>query len=76
MLSYREGRNCMTSLSPTFDPTALNQFTNLPGKVYEVDGLCKQIHGNGSSFCRVRYHNLYWFSLILKIKCKFKIMTK
>ena len=52
----------MTSLSPTFDPTALNQFTNLPGQVYDVDGLCKQIHGNGSSFCRVRYHNLYWFS--------------
>nr|XP_022324374.1 uncharacterized protein LOC111125153 isoform X2 [Crassostrea virginica] len=64
----KEGRNCMTSLSPTFDPTALNQFTNLPGQVYDVDGLCKQIHGNGSSFCRFPYKGDY-SSLCLSVYC-------
>ncbi|XP_062584934.1 A disintegrin and metalloproteinase with thrombospondin motifs 6-like [Saccostrea cucullata] len=47
--------NCMTSLSTSFDPTALSQYTSLPGQIYDADAMCKHIVGPGSSFCQFPY---------------------
>jgi hypothetical protein len=58
--------NCMTTLSSSFDPTALNQYTSLPSQVYDADTMCKHILGSGSSFCQVilgHYDDLKWPSL-------------
>lgn len=52
---YSQNRNCMTSLSATFDPTALNQYTSLPGQVYDPDSICRHILGSASSFCKVKF---------------------
>ncbi|XP_034302732.2 mucin-22 [Magallana gigas] len=51
--------NCMTTLNAGFDPTALNQYTSLPGQVYDADAMCKHIVGPASSFCMFPYNNNY-----------------
>ncbi|XP_056012019.1 uncharacterized protein LOC125678701 [Ostrea edulis] len=53
------GSNCMTTLSGTFDPTALNKFTSLPGQIFDADAQCKHIRGAGSSFCKFPYKGNY-----------------
>uniref|UniRef100_K1PXB8 A disintegrin and metalloproteinase with thrombospondin motifs 1 n=1 Tax=Magallana gigas TaxID=29159 RepID=K1PXB8_MAGGI len=51
--------NCMTTLNAGFDPTALNQYTSLPGQVYDADAMCRHIVGPASSFCMFPYNNNY-----------------
>ncbi|XP_065931593.1 A disintegrin and metalloproteinase with thrombospondin motifs 6 isoform X2 [Magallana gigas] len=63
-----KGSNCMTSLSSNFDPTALKQFTSLPGQVYDVDALCKHLMGPQSSFCKFPYKGDYT-TLCLSLWC-------
>ncbi|XP_056017072.1 A disintegrin and metalloproteinase with thrombospondin motifs 3-like [Ostrea edulis] len=54
-LNSGDGNNCMTALSGSFDSTALNKFTSLPGQIFDADAQCKHIHGSGSSFCNTLY---------------------
>ncbi|XP_061165074.1 A disintegrin and metalloproteinase with thrombospondin motifs 16-like [Saccostrea echinata] len=62
------GTNCMTSLSETFDPTALNKFTGLPGQAYDADTYCKNIYGSGSALCKAIYKGNYT-SICLTLWC-------
>ncbi|XP_062584913.1 uncharacterized protein LOC134246545 [Saccostrea cucullata] len=62
------GTNCMTSLSETFDPTALNEFTLLPGQAYDLDTYCKNIYGSESSLCKAPYKGNYT-SICLTLWC-------
>lgn len=55
----------MTTLSASFDPTALNQYTRLPGQVYDADAMCKHILGSGSSFCQVILGTRSYFNALL-----------
>lgn len=53
----------MTTLSAGFDPTVLNQYTSLPGQVYDADAMCKHIVGPASSFCMVRLFRSFYFKI-------------
>ena len=51
-ISY--GINCMASLSPDFNTTALSEFDDdVAGQVYDADKQCEHILGPGSYFCKV-----------------------
>lgn len=52
----QEDKNCMTVLSPSYDPGTLKQYTSLPGEIYDADSHCRHIVGPGSSFCRGLYY--------------------
>jgi hypothetical protein len=56
----------MATLSSSFDPTALNQYTSLPGQVYDADAMCKHILGSASAFCQV-----FWDTIMLLIASLF-----
>lgn len=43
----------MTVLSPNYNPGALQQYTSLPGEIYDADSHCRHIFGAGSSLCQV-----------------------
>lgn len=51
----RDDKNCMTVLSPSYDHGALQQYTSLPGEIYDADSHCRHIFGAGSSFCKVLF---------------------
>jgi hypothetical protein len=50
----RNGINCMASLSPDFNTSALSEFDDdVAGQVYGADKQCEHILGPGSYFCKV-----------------------
>lgn len=51
----RNNQNCMTVLSPSYNPGALKQYTSLPGEIYDADSHCRHIFGAGYSFCKNVY---------------------
>ncbi|XP_061165278.1 uncharacterized protein LOC133174219 isoform X2 [Saccostrea echinata] len=65
----RENNNCMTVLSPEFNPDALKQYTALPGEIYDADAHCRHILGSESSFCKDVY-NQNFTSICTKLWCK------
>ncbi|XP_063412650.1 uncharacterized protein LOC134695353 [Mytilus trossulus] len=49
--------NCMLSLSPSFNATALSEFGNdVAGQVYDANAQCENIVGHGSYLCTDRYY--------------------
>ncbi|CAG2229952.1 unnamed protein product [Mytilus edulis] len=49
--------NCMLSLSPSFNATALSEFGNdVAGQVYDAHAQCENIVGHGSYLCTDRYY--------------------
>lgn len=49
----------MTELSPNYNPGALQQYTSLPGEIYDADSHCRHIFGAGYSFCKVSFAHTY-----------------
>uniref|UniRef100_A0A8W8KVH0 Peptidase M12B domain-containing protein n=1 Tax=Magallana gigas TaxID=29159 RepID=A0A8W8KVH0_MAGGI len=65
----QENKNCMTVLSPSYDPEALKQYTSLPGEIYDVHSHCGHIVGPGSSFCKSLYDGNF-STICTKLWCK------
>lgn len=55
----RNNQNCMTVLSPSYNPGALKQYTSLPGEIYDADSHCRHIFGAGYSFCKVSFEHTH-----------------
>ncbi|XP_062584912.1 uncharacterized protein LOC134246543 [Saccostrea cucullata] len=65
----RENNNCMTVLSPEYNPDALKHYTALPGEIFDADAHCRHIVGSGSSFCKGLY-NQNFTSICTKLWCR------
>ncbi|XP_052722475.1 zinc metalloproteinase-disintegrin-like VLAIP-A [Crassostrea angulata] len=65
----QENKNCMTVLSPSYDPEALKQYTSLPGEIYDAHSHCGHIVGPGSSFCKSLYDGNF-STICTKLWCK------
>nr|XP_034302728.1 uncharacterized protein LOC105320025 [Crassostrea gigas] len=55
----QDGKNCMTVLSPNYNPGALQRYTSLPGEIYDADSHCRHIFGAGSSLCQNPYNKTF-----------------
>lgn len=60
ILIFRIDRNCMASLLPNHDPTALDKYNDtLNGQIYNHDEQCMQNRNHEDSYlCRVRMNIL------------------
>lgn len=53
-MSFSQNKNCMKTLGPNIDPTALAKYNKLyGGQAFDADVQCKLAHGNSSSVCKV-----------------------
>lgn len=65
----QNNNNCMTVLSPSYNPEALKQYTSLPGEIYDADSHCRHIFGAGYSFCKNLY-NRNFSTVCTKLWCR------
>ncbi|XP_065931588.1 uncharacterized protein [Magallana gigas] len=64
----QNNNNCLTVLSPSYNPDALKQYTSLPGEIYDADSHCRHIFGAGYSFCKNLY-NKNFSTICTKLWC-------
>ncbi|VDI83800.1 Hypothetical predicted protein [Mytilus galloprovincialis] len=55
-----QNKNCMKTLGPNIDPTALAKYNKLyGGQAFDADVQCKLTHGNSSSVCKSLFKGNY-----------------
>ncbi|XP_076089082.1 metalloprotease mig-17-like [Mytilus galloprovincialis] len=55
-----QNKNCMKTLGPNIDPTALAKYDKLyAGQAFDADVQCKLTHGNSSSVCKSLFKGNY-----------------